>query len=91
MREVPHDRRVGRHVTTEEEMACRTEFESEEAWRYYLDRATEQEAYDALGEVLRLAGNFAHKHKATSKRMHKMFDAGAAIYADRFGREWAPF
>lgn len=85
------DRRVGRQVTTEKEMACRTEMESEEAWRYYLERATEQEAYDALREVLRLAQNFALQHKPTSNRMHKMFDAGTALYAERFGCEWVPF
>lgn len=72
-------------------MACRTELESEEAWLYYLDRATEQEAYDALGEVLRLAYNFEYKHKPTSERLHKMFDSGAAIYSERFRREWVPF
>lgn len=72
-------------------MTCRTEYESEEVWRYYLDRATEQEAYDALGDVLRLARNFAHQHKPTSDRMNKMFDSGAMLYAERFGREWVPF
>jgi len=72
-------------------MACRTELESEEAWRYYLERTTEQEASDALGDVLRLAHNFAHRHKPTSDRMYKMFDTGAVIYAGRFEREWVPF
>ena len=72
-------------------MACRTELESEEAWRHYLERAPEREAYAALDEVLRLAQNFAHQHKPTSARLHQMFDAGAALYADRFGREWVPF
>ena len=65
--------------------------QSEEAWSYYLNHAPEQEAYDAIREVLKLALNFESKHKPTSKRMHKMFDAGAAIYAERFGSEWVPF
>lgn len=72
-------------------MACRSEMGTEEAWAYYIQRATEQEAYDALGEILRLARNFEIQHKPTGDRMHKMFDAGSAIYAERFGSEWVPF
>jgi hypothetical protein len=72
-------------------MACRSEMESEEAWNDYLHQAEEREAYAAIGEVLRLARNFERQHKPTSDRMHKMFDTGAAIYAERFGSEWVPF
>ena len=70
---------------------CRSEMESEEAWSDYIHKATELEAHDAIYEVLMLARNFERKHKPTSDRMHKMFDAGVAIYAERFGSEWAPF
>ena len=72
-------------------MTCRSEMESEEAWSYYLHQAEEKDAYDAIGEVLRLARNFESQHKPTSERMHKMFDAGSAIYSERFGSEWVPF
>lgn len=72
-------------------MVCRTEIESEEAWSDYINHAPEEEAYKALGEVLMLARNFESQHKPTSDRMHKMFDVGAAIYAERFGSEWVPF
>ena len=72
-------------------MACRTELESEDAWRYYIERASEQDAYDSIGEVLRLAHNFARQHKPTGERMSRMFDVGTQIYAARFGHEWVPF
>lgn len=72
-------------------MACRSEFESEEAWGAFLEKETEPEAYDALGEVLDLAQSFARYGKATSDRMHRFLDLGEAIYAKRFGREWVPF
>ena len=72
-------------------MACRAEIESEDIWRYYLERASEKEAYDAIDEVLRLALVFENQHKPSSVRMHKMFEAGASLYAERFGTEWVPF
>jgi len=70
---------------------CRSEMDSEEAWSDYLHRADEKEAHDAIGEVLMFARHFERKHAPWGDRMHKMFDAGAAIYAERFGSEWVPF
>ena len=72
-------------------MVCRAEMESEEAWSDYLHKASEPEAHDAIYEAHMLARNFEHKHKPTSDRIHKMVEAGEAIYAERFGSEWAPF
>lgn len=72
-------------------VACRSETQSEEACSYYIKHAPEQAAYKAIGEVLTLARNFESKHQPTNARLHRMFDAGAAIYAERFGSEWVPF
>lgn len=72
-------------------MECTPEMESIEAWRAFLNRATEQEAYDAIEQSLHLARSFAKSAPTTSKRLRKFFDEGAAIYAERFGDEWLPF
>lgn len=71
-------------------MACRVEMETEEAWRCFLSRATQEEAYEALDEMGRLARNFALQHKPTGARMSGMLDAGMDIYAERFGEPWVP-
>jgi len=70
-------------------MTCRTE--SEEAWDYYMRHVGEPEAYDALRKVLNLERSFKARHEPSGDRVGKMFEAGAAIYAERFGNEWVPF
>lgn len=70
---------------------CRPEFESKKAWRRFLEMAAEQEADDALGEVLRLTRLSEQYGKAARRRLRTFFDDGAAIYAKRFGRDWLPF
>lgn len=72
-------------------MGCRTELKSEEAWRYYLERATEQEAYGAIDGVSRLVQTFTHRHKPSGDRLRKFFYVGVEVYAERFGQEWVPF
>jgi hypothetical protein len=72
-------------------MTCKPELESEEAWRAFLEKASELEAWEALSDVLRLARRYAKRSEKTSRRLDKLFESGAAIYAERFGKEWVPF
>lgn len=83
---------------------CRPEFEDEQAWEQYVERASQQDLESSICQVMDLESRSARWHRrmapgtrkrkaaiAANQRWHRLFDIALAAYARRFGQPWCPF